>query len=64
MREKERAVLAFQEAENNEAKLRSNLCAIEIKFEKVTDQFKRDLEHKEHINNIEGQELKKNIHSK
>ena len=56
--------MAFQATENNEAKLRSNLCEIEIKFEKVTDQFKRDLEHKDRINNLEVQQFKKNIHSK
>lgn len=64
LREKEKAMLAFQAAENDEAKLRGNLCALEMKFEKVTDEFKRDLEHKDHIHNLEVQELKKNLHSK
>lgn len=64
LREKEKAILAFQAAENEESKLRGNLCAIEMKLEKITDQFKRDLEHKDHINNLEVQELKKNLHSK
>jgi hypothetical protein len=64
LREKEKAILAFQAAENEESKLRGNLCAIEMKLEKVTDQLKRDLEHKDHINNLEVQELKKNLHSK
>ncbi|XP_057366083.1 cingulin-like protein 1 [Daphnia carinata] len=63
LREKEKAVLAFQAAENNEIKLRNSVFALEIKFEKTCDQFKGDMEYKDQINNIEVQELKKHIHA-
>lgn len=62
LREKEKGVLAFQIAENSEILLRNSLFALEIKFEKTCDQFKRDMEHKDQIHNLEVQELKKHIH--
>lgn len=62
LREKEKAVLAFQAAENNEIKLRNSVFALEIKFEQTCDKFKRDVEYKDQINNLEVQEFKKHIH--
>ncbi|KAK4029361.1 hypothetical protein OUZ56_022359 [Daphnia magna] len=63
LREKEKAVLAFQAAENNEIKLRNSVFALEIKFEQTCDKFKRDVEYKDQINNLEVQEFKKHIHA-
>ncbi len=61
-REKEKAVLAFQIAENNEGKFRSNLCALEMKLEKEADHFKRDIEQKDAKHNLEIGELNRTIH--
>lgn len=64
LREKEKASLSFRIAENDSVKLRSDLCALEIKLDKVTDQFKRDTEQKDFKHNLEIEELKKTIHGK
>ena len=61
-REKEKAVLSFQVVENNEVKLRSNLYELEMKYEKATEQYKRDLEQRDTKHNLEIVELNKAIH--
>lgn len=61
-REKEKAILSFQMTENDLAKLRSTHCALEMKYEKAVEQFKKDMEQKDLRHKLEIDELNKNVH--
>ena len=63
-REKEKATLSYQAAESDAVKLKSNLYALEMKLEKVTEGFKKESEQKDLRHNYEIEELKKTIHCK
>lgn len=64
LREKEKSSLSFRIAENDAVKLRSSHCALEMKLEKISEQFKRETEQKELKHSWEIEELKKTIHGK
>ncbi len=64
VREKEVNSLSFQAAEKELAKLRTSLYEEKMKYEKIADQSKKDLDAKEQKCTKEVNELNKIIHGK
>ena len=64
VREKEVNCLSFQAAEKELAKLRTSLYEEKMKYDKIADQSKKDLDAKEQKCVKEVNELNKIIHGK